>query len=918
MKHNRMNRIAALIVGLVAVKIIIAPCCAQYIRPEENVILDADAFWRVRTIWQTEEVVFPDGKILSAGISGSGSDYSWTNSATGKEYTFSAGKVRNIILPKDNAQNWMALDFNDSVWARKRGPFFCSTANHNWKLIQLRGLFTVEDTRRAGDLKLDMSFFGGAVVYLNGEEVTRSYMPAGTVSNTTPALPYPQDIYFDSKGRAVRRSSYRQPEEVLKLQERRVRKIEELEISRSRLKKGLNVLAVAIHRAPTDYSFYVDDPSPHKDTLWGKIGLCKLQLIAAPGSAVVPNTGPARNRVKKGEVQFETGPLKDLGFHLRNQSVIQRVRLSDYPDAYAKVQPVSVTGVRNGNFAGQFLVGNGLYEISNLKVEVSDLEGPGTIPASAVKIRYGILDGSAKAKRNRWFDSLDDAPPRYIPMYKEHGAALQPVWLSVKIPEDAKPGDYTATITVSADREKTLTLPLNVTVIDWVMPDPADYNVALDLIQSPESVAMQYDVPFWSDEHFALLDHTFGHLSKLGDKTLYVTAVRRTHFGNEHAMVRWVRDDEFELQPDLSIVEKYIDTALKRMGSINGIILYAWEPPYSQGHAGGTGRAGRVHDRPMLYTLYDPETGENQAARGPAWGTDESREFWKKLNVAMKAMLKKRGLEDSLLFGLAGDHRPTKQAMDDMKTGLQDPEWAVHSHYYCDKWKGYSMGLTVALWGVKYSPADPSKGLGFGWSNPHWVCYYPRGMSISRSTPVEYRTKLEKRVGAIRGRKPIQTKSGIKGLGRLGADFWSVLKDSRGRPRGSLAGRYPETAWGQLNLNFGMARILGPGKSRPVPTIRSEALREAVQEVEARIYIEKALLDANGPQLLGKDLMERCRSALNERIRIFLHAEGEGEAWFISSNWRERAERLFALAAEVSGKYGNKEPVPDLSGGAKE
>ena len=95
------------------------------------------------------------------------------------------------------------------------------------------------------------------------------------------------------------------------------------------------------------------------------------------------------------------------------------------------------------------------------------------------------------------------------------------------------------------------------------------------------------------------------------------------------------------------------------------------------------------------------------------------------------------------------------------------------------------------------------------------------------------------------------------------------------------------------------------------------ATREAVQELEARIYIEKALLDDKAPALLGADMMARCRKILDERIRIYLRAAGEGKAWFISSDWRDRAEQLFKMAAEIKKKYGDKDPVPNLTSKAK-
>jgi hypothetical protein len=225
----------------------------------------------------------------------------------------------------------------------------------------------------------------------------------------------------------------------------------------------------------------------------------------------------------------------------------------------------------------------------------------------------------------------------------------------------------------------------------------------------------------------------------------------------------------------------------------------------------------------------------------------------------------------------------------------------------------------VALWGIGCRPADPSEGYSFGWSNPRWLAYYPREMSLG-SALTEHRAKIEAYLGARKRRAPrIDTGDGPRGLGRLGADFWMVVKDSRGRPRHTLAGFYPEAAWGQLNLNFGVPRLLGMGRDGAIPTVRSESFREILQELEARIYVEKALLDPQGPEIMGEELTRRCWRALDERIRIAKRSAtysgaGAAEAWYISSGWRERAEKIFLLAGQVHAKYGGKEPRPAIAG----
>jgi hypothetical protein len=863
-----------------------------------TVILETKSLWRFRTVRETREVLLPSGEVEHAAFKiAGGGEFFEKNPGKRQIEKYTVEKVQAVRLPSETAADWMQPGFDDSAWARLRGPMLQDSIDDEWKLIQMRGRFEVTDPARAGDLNLSLAFRGGVVVYLNGAEVGRAAMPKGEIGPSTTAQPYPDECYYTAEGFIYYRHAKDQAEGLAK----RIRRVTDLQIPAGKLRKGVNVLAVGIHRAPTDGRFFLrrtkasaECNPPHPDTFWAKVGLAEIRLTAPPGAAVAAGSGP----------------LKERGFKMWNQSVMQTVFLADYPDPFAAVSPLALTGVRNGTFCGQLIVGD-QQPIQGLTVEVSDLSGPATIPASAVRVRYGAADGHEREQQGRFFDSLEETPPGEVPVYEEHGGSVQPLWIAVSVPAGAKAGDYRGKITVRAEGIPPASVPLELRLLDWTLPDVRQFTSRMDVIESPESVAMAYDVPLWSDEHFRLLDKTFALLASLANKTVFVTGVRRTHFGNEHAMVRWVRGEDGELTPELSIVEKYLDVAVRRLGSIPGVILYAWEPPESQGHAGGAGSAARTADRPALISLLDPQTGKMSPRQGPAWGTPESKVFWKKLTDGLQKVLAKRGLENSLLFGLAGDARPTKLAMDDIANGVRGAKWAIHSHYYCDNWQGYDMGMVVALWGIGCAPADPSSGYSFGWSNPRWVSYFPREMKIE-STLVEYRTKLENWMAARASYTPFVAKGmGPRGLGRIGADFWPVLKDSRGRVRGTLAGRYPETAWGQLNMNNCTPYILGRGKNGPLATVRSEAFREALQELEARIYLEKSLLDDEAANLLGNELLGRCRQALDERIRMCLNSAGEGQPWFISSDWCRRSELLFGLAAEVSKKMG-RAPKPNL------
>ncbi len=596
-----------------------------------------------------------------------------------------------------------------------------------------------------------------------------------------------------------------------------------------------------------------------------------------------------------------------------NHSIQVKVYPHKYQAPAASSRGLELRGVRNGRFAGQLLASS-FVPMEGIKATASALSGAGTIPATAITIRWGVLDGALSGRKGTpSIDSLEDDPPEEVSVTND--AAVQPIWLTVDIPADAKPGEYTGKVTVSAKDHQTVTVPLKLRVVDWVLPNPNDFAGHMDIVQSPESVALAYGVELWSDEHIKLLDRTFRHLRLLADKTLYISAIRRTHFGNEHAIVRWVRDDKGELLPDFTNTEKYLDVAVKHLGKIPAVILLCWEPESSMGHAGGSGGAGRTHDKPILYTLWDKKRNKLRKRTGPAWGTPEAKVFWKKFTDGMRPILKKRGLEKSMMFGLVGDARPTKIAMDDITNGVEKARWAIHSHHYAANWQGYDFGMCVALWGIHLNIVDPKPGLmyGYGWQNPNWLAYYPREFALTSPLP-EHRYKLEMWMGAFSlfEAKHKGKSRTARGLGRIGGDFWKVVKDHRGRIRATLAGYYPESYWGQLNLNYCIPYILGKGKKGAVPTARSEAFREGLQEAEARVFIEKAIVLKDRRAKVGEEYAKRARKFLDDRIRMVNRSggtrkdsAGTARAALAQGGWEKSGETLFLLAAEAAKKLGN-------------
>jgi hypothetical protein len=143
---------------------------------------------------------------------------------------------------------------------------------------------------------------------------------------------------------------------------------------------------------------------------------------------------------------------------------------------------------------------------------------------------------------------------------------------------------------------------------------------------------------------------------------------------------------------------------------------------------------------------------------------------------------------------------------------------------------------------------------------------------------------------------------GIKGFDRIGADFWPVLKGKRGSGA-PICGRYPECAWGQLRINLGSPSVLAPGKDGAVTTMRFEMLRQGLQQAEARVFIERILLNPAEKAMLGKEEAARIQKILDDRVRGLLAAtKNRGKNW---AQWGADFEKhcsIYGLAAQVAKK----------------
>ena len=144
-----------------------------------------------------------------------------------------------------------------------------------------------------------------------------------------------------------------------------------------------------------------------------------------------------------------------------------------------------------------------------------------------------------------------------------------------------------------------------------------------------------------------------------------------------------------------------------------------------------------------------------------------------------------------------------------------------------------------------------------------------------------------------------------QGLGWMGADFWHI---DRGDGRHySVSGRYG--SWGQLSIGVGNDRLLAPGPDGPVTSLRFEMLREGMQNAEARVFIERAVLDSDKSAKLGGELVVKCKEMLDERLGTLFQIAMPGRTSKHKStpvNWIEWDNKLYSGAAEVDRALGGE------------
>ena len=770
---------------------------------------------------------------------------------SGKKSSSLSPALKSAAPPSD----WTASDFNDRSWMQMQGPFFASHRGHAYckevngagyvfferisptmAVMCLRGKFMVDDPAKAGDMKLSLSYRGGAVVYLNGQEIARASIPDSEKNKGVEAVAedYPKEVFVKEDGKVIS-WGFGDPRKCYAQIQKRIRKLKDVALPAKLLRKGVNVISVELHRAPFHESVLGKSRNRRSTGYvlnWCPVGLIDIRLVT-DGSGTIPNVG------------------RPAGLQVWNQNTDIRVSTSSYGDTCETLRPIKLVGARNGSYSGQLLIGS-QGPLRGIKVSADNLKGPGVIPASAVQVRYPLVDKETKLP----FEILSSEPPAEAAAGKE--GAVMPVWVTVKVPADAKPGDYTGALTINVDGFKPVKAVINLLVTDWTLPDSKNFISHVGLAQSPESVAMRYKVPLWSDKHFRLMEGSLKQLGLIGNDWLNIPVITHTEFGNvKDSMIPWSRRADGSLAFDYSRLDRYLDLAVKYLGKpkvINFIVTHG------------------THGNPADIEVKDEKTGEVKTLKldSAAPGYEKN---WKAFGASLYAHMRARGLEKNMYWGYRWDSIGDANLPLILAKVAPKVYWTAGAHRGKEHIlvKAYSQLLPFRL--PSYSRQ--------GWKNPDFHVLLPReGGSLIAATgaafPFNFRVAVDRSLC-----------QGMNGVGRMGADYWGDSYGKGLRKEGWLRAGMPN--------HF----MLWPGKDQPEASTRFMALREGFQETEARVYLEQ-LIDRKS---LPEDLAKRAAKVLLDHHRRTLFVPSMCEGWTyveVCRDWQDRSRALFSVAAEAA------------------
>ena len=278
------------------------------------------------------------------------------------------------------------------------------------------------------------------------------------------------------------------------------------------------------------------------------------------------------------------------GLHVAFGSEAQLYFRTEVPEVDTEMNSWEATGWRGERLNTQILIWSPdtlnqvRFIINDLKNETGKVLSKNNIELNMVRYvvanyPYGSADvtcgqtpykdGFLMPDRFEQFERLD------VP-----GKTVRPVWLSLNIPADTKPGIYTGTI-VAKDTKEQQILQIKIHVQNQLLPNPHEWKYRLDLWQNPWAVADYYHLKPWGPEHKALLKKHLQLYADAGGKYITTYGVHSPWADNEYSiergMIGWIKTSNGSWKFDYTIFDEYVELAMS-VGIDKAITVYTPVP----------------------------------------------------------------------------------------------------------------------------------------------------------------------------------------------------------------------------------------------------------------------------------------------------------------------------------------------------
>ena len=474
---------------------------------------------------------------------------------------------------------------------------------------------------------------------------------------------------------------------------------------------------------------------------------------------------------------------------------------------------VRMVGPRNGSATGVALVKGDPGHLKSLKVSLSRVvteENPKANIGRIIDIHYATrradLGPGASNDTSPYFDALTPKPMV--------SGGLIPVVFHVDIPPNAPPGRYRGTINLMvAGRREIMGLELVVT--SFLLPEPRARIGWTDFLQSPDSVAYRYGVSLYSKRHLKLMDPSMKLLGRLGQRSMMVQVLARTHFGNDESMI-----PADKRRVDFSGFEGYLKLFNQHVGEPETVILFVNE--------NGQGSPG------VMYWTPPNSKRDGTAEAIPVDYTPEFEGQWRQILTGIESRMRQIGWRDTrMMLGWIGDGRDYADLVAFFDRIAPGVEWVQFTHARGDPRPrdgkltiaGMNVGMRI-LPDLRAKKSMSSVKLDDQFTNLSSA----RGYLTQYGPLSNFRRVPGYSVGSgNRGKRFI-------GFSRIGFDFWRVPLPS-GQER-TLIKRFAR--WHNLQRS-NPTSLVAPGPEGALPTLRYLNMLEGIQENEARLLIEQAL-----------------------------------------------------------------------------